>query len=185
MLKFITLMLCVIATAQAENNPFDSLSKSGNMINRREPLQDLAAVDANTDTSTLTVVDVIAADPSLSILANALKAADLNATLQGAGPFTILAPNDAAFAKISPNALEDLMKPENKDKLVTLLTYHVLPEKIGSPAIRTMQAKSANGSTLNIKSDANGVTINNAHILQKDIKASNGVIHIIDTVLVP
>ncbi len=180
-----TLCLATLVANAATDNALGQPKNGGYMILKRLPMQDVADANTNTDTSTLTVVDVVDAEPSLSTLANALKAADLNATLQGPGPFTIFAPNDAAFAKLSPNALADLLKPENKDKLVTLLTYHVVPSKIESQDIKTGQVTSNNGAPLDFKADANGVTINNAHILQRDIAASNGVIHVIDTVLVP
>ena len=118
-------------------------------------------------------------------LVAAVKAADLVDTLKGPGPFTV-APTDEAFAKLPEGALEDLLKPENKAKLQSVLTYHVVPGKVMSrDAVKLNSAKTAQGSTIKIKATDNGVMVNDAHVVKADIAASNGVIHVIDKVILP
>lgn len=132
------------------------------------------------------IVDVAAANGGFKTLVTAVKAAGLVDTLKGKGPFTVFAPTDAAFAKLPKGTVENLLKPENKDKLVKILTYHVLPGKIVSSEIKgkTADVKSVEGSE--IKVDAtNGVKVNNANVVTADVAASNGVIHAIDTVIMP
>ncbi len=135
-----------------------------------------------------TVVDVAMSDPQFSTLVAAIKAAGLVDTLNGAGPFTVLAPTNEAFAKLPAGALDDLLKPENKDKLVSILTYHVIPGKIKAADVMGMSNPSmpttVNGKQLNVKTTA-PVMVNNARVIKTDIDASNGVIHVIDTVLMP
>jgi len=135
-----------------------------------------------------TVVDVAMSDPQFSTLVAALKAAGLVDTLKGAGPFTIFAPTNEAFAKLPAGALENLLKPENKDQLVSILTYHVVPGKIKASDVMAMSNPSmptaVSGKQLNVKTTA-PVMVNNANVIRTDIEASNGVIHAIDTVLMP
>lgn len=122
---------------------------------------------------------------SFNTLVAAVKAAGLVETLQGDGPFTIFAPTDAAFAKLPPGTVDNLLKPENKAKLAAVLTYHVVPGKIMASDVTTSQATTVNGQLLNIAVASGGVTINGARVLKTDVAASNGVIHVIDTVVLP
>jgi uncharacterized surface protein with fasciclin (FAS1) repeats len=122
---------------------------------------------------------------SFKTLVAAVKAAGLVETLQSKGPFTVFAPTDAAFAKLPPGTVEDLLKPENKAKLVAILTYHVVLDKVMAADVKTMMAKTVNGKELNIKVDDGKVTVNNANVIKTDVAASNGVIHVIDAVLIP
>lgn len=154
-----------------------------NMMDRQAPMQSRNQEPAATDQ--MTIVDIATSDPSFSTLAKALAAADLISTLQGEGPFTLFAPNDKAFAKLSPNKLADLMKPENKDKLAAILTYHVVPGKLMTDDLKTMKAKTINGKSLDIKVKNGEVTVNQAKVIKTDTVASNGVIQVIDTVLMP
>ncbi len=131
------------------------------------------------------IVAVAAATSNLSTLVAAIKAADLVETLQGDGPFTVFAPTNDAFAKLPAGAVEDLMKPENKEKLVSILTYHVVPGKVMAADVKTMQAKSVNGAPLDIKVEDTTVMVNKSTVTGTDIAASNGVIHLVDTVLMP
>ena len=118
-------------------------------------------------------------------LVAALDAAGKTEMLEGDGPFTVFAPNDEAFAKLPKGTVDDLLKPENKEKLGKILSYHVVKGKVMAADVKTMMAKTANGAELDIKvSDAN-VTVNNAKVVKADVAASNGVIHVIDTVLMP
>jgi uncharacterized surface protein with fasciclin (FAS1) repeats len=115
-----------------------------------------------------------------------LKAAGLTATLQGKDNLTIFAPTNAAFAKLPPDALQELLKPANKEVLLKILNYHVVHGKVLSSDLKSGELKSLEGGTINVKVDpANGVTVNDAKVTQADITGSNGVIHAIDQVILP
>jgi uncharacterized surface protein with fasciclin (FAS1) repeats len=131
------------------------------------------------------IVAVASSAGSFKTLVAAVKAAGLVETLQGKGPFTVFAPTDEAFAKLPPGTVEGLLKPENKDKLVAILTYHVVPGKVMAADVKTMMVKTVNGKELSIKVDDGKVTVNDAKVIKTDVAASNGVIHVIDTVLLP
>jgi uncharacterized surface protein with fasciclin (FAS1) repeats len=132
-----------------------------------------------------TVVALAESNSSFKTLTQALKAAGLTETLQGSGPFTIFAPTDAAFAKLPKDALQDLLKPENKEVLVKVLTYHVVPGKVLSTDLKPGEVKSLQGDPISVKVDANGVVVNDGKVTQADIQGSNGVIHVIDNVILP
>ena len=132
------------------------------------------------------IVDTAVSAGSFNTLVAAVKAADLVETLKGDGPFTVFAPTDAAFSKLPPGTLEDLLKPENKAKLQSILTYHVVPGKVlAKDVMMISSAKTANGQNLSIDKSGNGVMIDNAKVVKTDILCSNGVIHVIDTVVLP
>ncbi len=119
-------------------------------------------------------------------LTQALKAAGLTATLKGKGPFTLFAPTDAAFNELPQDALAELFKPENKEVLVKILTYHVVPGEVLSSNLKSGEVKTVEGSPINVKVDPkNGVMVDDAKVIQPDIKASNGVIHVINKVILP
>lgn len=132
------------------------------------------------------IVDVAAGSSNLKTLVAAVKAADLVDTLKGKGPFTVFAPTDAAFAKLPKGTLKSLLLPENKKKLVAILTYHVLPGKITAASLtgKRTAAKTVQGGSLHIDG-RDGVKVNTAHVTTADVQASNGVVHIIDKVLLP
>ena len=100
-------------------------------------------------------------------------------------PLTVFAPTDDAFVKLPPGTVENLLKPENKQKLAGILTYHVVAGKVMAADVKTMQAKTVNGQELSIKVEDGKVTVNNAKVIKTDVAASNGVIHVIDTVVLP
>ena len=131
------------------------------------------------------IVAVASGAGSFKTLVAAVKAAGLVETLQGKGPFTVFAPTDEAFAKLPEGTVADLLKPENKEKLVGILTYHVVPGKVMAADVKTMKAKTVNGQELDIKAADGKVTINDAKVIKTDISASNGVIHVIDSVVLP
>ncbi|KLV06638.1 fasciclin [Photobacterium aquae] len=132
------------------------------------------------------LVQVAANNDDFQTLVMAIKAADLTETLEGKGPFTVLAPTDEAFAKLPEGTLAELLKPENKEKLQALLTYHVLPGAISSKEVSKLKLPATvQGDTLKIENTDDGVTINGAKVLIADLPASNGIIHVIDTVLIP
>ena len=119
-------------------------------------------------------------------LVTALGAAGLVDTLKGKGPFTVFAPTDEAFAKMNSATLADLLKPENKDKLTAILTYHVVSGRVRSSDIKgDMEASTVNGKSLSIKLNYGKVMVNEANVTVPDVNADNGVIHIIDSVLLP
>lgn len=131
------------------------------------------------------IVAVASGAGSFNTLVAAVKAAGLVETLQGAGPFTVFAPTDEAFAKLPKGTVEDLLKPENKQKLVSILTYHVVPGKVMAADVKTMKAKTVNGKELSIVVADGKVTVDKANVVKTDVAASNGVIHVIDTVVLP
>jgi transforming growth factor-beta-induced protein len=133
-----------------------------------------------------TIVDIAVADGRFSTLVTAVQAAGLVETLSGEGPFTVFAPTDDAFAKLPKETLENLLKPENKDQLVKVLTYHVVPGKVmASDVVKLSEAQTAAGEPIAIKVEGNKVFVNDAQVILTDIEASNGVIHVIDTVILP
>jgi uncharacterized surface protein with fasciclin (FAS1) repeats len=132
-----------------------------------------------------TIVGVAAGAGTFKTLVAAVKAAGLVDTLSGKGPFTVFAPTDEAFAKLPAGTLDDLLKPENKEKLAAVLTYHVLAGKVPAADVKTMNAKTVNGKEVGIKVDGGKVTVGGANVVKTDIAASNGVIHVIDSVLLP
>lgn len=132
------------------------------------------------------IVDTAVEAGSFSTLVTAVKAADLVDTLKGEGPFTVFAPTDDAFAKLPAGTVEDLLKPENKDKLTAILTYHVVPGKVmAADAMKVDSATTVQGGDITIKTMDGKVMVNDATVTQADIEASNGVIHVIDTVIMP
>jgi len=139
-----------------------------------------------TGTSSENLVTLAASNDSFKTLTAALKAAGLTETLSGEGPFTVFAPTDAAFAALPQDALQELLKPENKDILVKILTYHVVPGRVTSTDLKSGEVKTVEGDAVNVKVDpAAGVTVNDARVVQPDIQASNGVIHAIDKLILP
>ncbi len=132
------------------------------------------------------IVDTAVKAGNFNTLAAALKAAGLIETLKGDGPFTVFAPTDAAFAKLPAGTVEDLLKPENKEKLTAILTYHVVGAKAMASDVSSMKSvKTLNGKELTLKVEDGKVHVDNATVTKADIETSNGVIHVIDTVLMP
>ncbi len=132
------------------------------------------------------IVDTAVAAGSFKTLATALKAADLITTLKGAGPFTVFAPTDEAFAKLPAGTLDSLLKPENKAKLKGILTYHVVSGKVmAADVVKLTSAKTVNGQSLTIMVKDGTVMVDNAKVTKTDIMCTNGVIHIIDAVVLP
>lgn len=133
------------------------------------------------------IVDVASANEDFSTLVTAIEAAGLAETLQGEGPFTVFAPNNAAFEALPEGKLDKLMKPENKEKLATILQYHVVPGKLMATDVAKLdEAMTAVGDELDVEVAEDGaVTIEGANLVRTDIETSNGVIHVIDKVLVP
>lgn len=134
-----------------------------------------------------TIADLAVATPNLSTLVSALTAAEWVEPLKGAGPFTVFAPTNEAFAKLDPAVLADLLKPENKDKLAAILKYHVVPGKIAAADAKgaTVDLTTLNGAVVKVDGKGDVVKVGEATVSKTDIIASNGVIHLIDTVIMP
>ena len=132
------------------------------------------------------VVDTAVAAGQFKTLVQAVQAADLVETLKGEGPFTVFAPTDEAFAALPAGTLEKLLKPENKAMLRRVLTYHVVPGKVmAADVVKISSAKAVSGDTLSIKANGGAVMVDKARVAKTDIAASNGVIHVVDAVLLP
>lgn len=149
-----------------------------------QPVQQVALMQAPKD-----IVDTAVGAGTFKTLAAALGAADLVATLKGAGPFTVFAPTDEAFAKLPAGTVETLLKPENKDKLKEILLLHVVPGNVyAADVVKLTEAKTAGGKTVAISTEGGvkvGTATGKANVVKTDIKASNGVIHVIDAVILP
>ncbi len=145
-----------------------------------------SAVAGSYGAKKMDIVDVAASNGSFNTLVAAVKAAGLVDTLKGKGPFTVFAPTDAAFAKLPAGTVADLLKPENKAKLQAILTYHVLSGRVASGDIagKTLSVATVQGSNVSVNA-TKGVMVDNATVTKADIEASNGIIHVIDTVILP
>ena len=130
-----------------------------------------------------TIVDVAAGNGNFNTLVAAVKAAGLAETLSGKGPYTVFAPTDAAFAKLPPGTVDALLK--DVPKLKAILTYHVVSGKVMAKDVKTGAVPTVNGQSINITAGAGGVAVNDAKVTATDVAASNGVIHVVDTVLMP
>jgi uncharacterized surface protein with fasciclin (FAS1) repeats len=135
---------------------------------------------------TMDIVDTALAAGSFTTLARALTAADLVATLKGPGPFTVFAPSDEAFAKLPAGTLDELLKPENKDTLRRILTYHVVSGEVrAADVVKRQSATAVSGDTITVTVKDGTVLVDDANVTMTDIEASNGVIHVIDAVVLP
>lgn len=148
------------------------------------------ATDKQTSSATpepADIVDTAVSAGSFNTLVAAVQAADLVETLKSEGPFTVFAPTDEAFAKLPAGTVESLLKPENKDKLVAVLTYHVIAGEVMSADIagKKLEAGTVQGTTVDIDATGGGVTVDGANVIAADVDASNGVIHVIDAVILP
>jgi len=145
----------------------------------------MLAAPAFADGHAKDIVDTAVGAGSFTTLVAAVQAAGLVETLKGPGPFTVFAPTDDAFAALPAGTVEDLLKPENKDKLVAVLTYHVVPGKVMSIELSNgMTAATVQGANITIMTEG-GVKVNAANVVTADIEATNGVIHVIDAVILP
>ena len=153
---------------------------AGNVKTAASPAASPAPMAAAKD-----IVAIASADPQFKTLTKALIAADLAKTLQGKGPFTVFAPTEAAFAALGKPALDDLLKPANKAKLTKILTYHVVSGAVLSSSLKSGDVPTVEKSKLKVVVSGGKVTVDAATVVKADIKASNGVIHVIDKVLMP
>jgi uncharacterized surface protein with fasciclin (FAS1) repeats len=143
------------------------------------------ATTAAKSSQATTVVSVAASSDQFQTLVAAITAAGLVEVLQADGPYTVFAPTDEAFGKLPAGTVENLLKPENKEQLVAVLKYHVVPGKVMAADVKTMTAKTVQGQEVQLKVSDAGVYVDNAKVVQTDLLADNGVIHVIDTVILP
>ena len=196
---FGVLAMCALVTGSLTAAPPCNQQKSSRMVHRgvpvhetiiservisSHPVRQVALADAPKD-----IVDTAVGAGTFKTLAAALGAADLVATLKGDGPFTVFAPTDEAFAKLPAGTVDTLLKPENKAKLTEVLLLHVVPGEVyAADVVKLKDAKTAGGKTVNISTEG-GVKVGTAkgmsNVVKTDIKASNGVIHVIDAVILP
>lgn len=145
---------------------------------------------ADSPASTETITEVVAGNPEFSTLLAAVEAAGLAETLSGNGPFTVFAPTDAAFAELPAETLDTLLQPANKDQLAAILTYHVVPAEVMAADVQAGEVPTVNSAPFTVALDGQAVEItdgqgNQANVIETDIEAANGVIHVIDAVLLP
>jgi uncharacterized surface protein with fasciclin (FAS1) repeats len=143
------------------------------------------SVQAADEATPQTVVAIAAGNPDFSTLVAAVTAAGLAEALSGEGPFTVFAPTNEAFAKLPEGTVESLLEPENKEKLVAILTYHVVAAKVMAADVATGKVKTLQGGELDVVVSDGTVTVNGAKVVATDIIGSNGVIHVIDSVVLP
>jgi uncharacterized surface protein with fasciclin (FAS1) repeats len=184
-----TAAVALVATAGLAIGACSSSSDSASKSKETTTTAASMAAERSPSTADKTIVEIAAGNPDFSTLVSAVKAAGLAETLSGAGPYTVFAPTNEAFAKLPPETLQSLLLPENKDKLAAILTYHVVPAKVMAADVTAGPVKTVNGAEFTVSTDG-GVKItdgqgNVANVVKTDIEASNGVIHVIDTVLLP
>lgn len=181
------LFMCGFAVAGDPEMPPQAAEAATDMETMADAAQDSVTQPLDlTEVALADVVDTAIAADGFNTLVAAVQAADLVETLKGDGPFTVFAPTDDAFAALPEGTLDDLLKPENKAKLQAILAYHVLPGAVYSADITNdMSVASVQGEDLSVVLSDEGVSINSASVISADIGASNGVIHVIDAVLLP
>jgi uncharacterized surface protein with fasciclin (FAS1) repeats len=175
------LVLPMAASAVADECPVAAAQKAKAKAQAQAHVQTVAFNADRKD-----IVDTAVGAGSFKTLVAAVQAAGLVETLKGAGPFTVFAPTDEAFAKLPAGTVESLLKPENKEKLVAVLTYHVVPGKVmAADVVKLTEAPTVQGSKAKVKVADGTVMIDNAKVVKTDIETSNGVIHVIDAVILP
>jgi uncharacterized surface protein with fasciclin (FAS1) repeats len=179
------LVLPMAASAVADECPVAAAQKAKAKAQAKAQAQaHVQTVAFNADRKD--IVDTAVGAGSFKTLVAAVQAAGLVETLKGAGPFTVFAPTDEAFAKLPAGTVESLLKPENKEKLVAVLTYHVVPGKVmAADVVKLTEAPTVQGSKAKVKVADGTVMIDNAKVVKTDIETSNGVIHVIDAVILP
>jgi uncharacterized surface protein with fasciclin (FAS1) repeats len=175
------LALPVASLAMADDCPLAAAKKAQAQTHAQAQVQTVAFNAEKKD-----IVDTAVGAGSFKTLVAAVQAAGLVETLKGAGPFTVFAPTDEAFAKLPAGTVESLLKPENKEKLVAVLTYHVVPGKVmAADVVKLTEAPTVQGSKAKVKVVDGAVMIDGAKVVKTDIETSNGVIHVIDAVILP
>ena len=184
-LKTLVIASGVTLAATAFSNAIAPSATLAGMQMQKGEMMPMTAPAKATMAKTNTIVDVASGNKSFSTLVTAVKAAGLVETLSGKGPFTVFAPTNAAFDALPKATLASLLKPENKAKLQKVLTYHVVSGKVMAKDVKPGSVKTVEGSPVTVRVRGGKVMVNNANVIKTDIKASNGVIHVIDKVLLP
>lgn len=178
----LTLAACGDSTDEASSEPTETVSEE--MTEESEEMAEESEEMAEEPAGVGTVVDVAASTDGFGTLVTAVTEAGLVDTLNGEGPFTVFAPTDEAFAALPPGVLDALLLPENQETLAKILTYHVVPGQVLAADIADGDVATVEGQTIAL-STADGVTVNGATVIQADVVADNGVIHVIDSVILP
>lgn len=173
----------VMLPVLAQNMPTPSMQTQPQAETKPVTPSTSPAMDSTTTSGS--IVEIAASNGSFKILTAALKAAGLDKTLASSGSYTVFAPTDEAFAALPEGVVEELLKPENRDTLVKLLSYHVVQGEKSSNALQSGETETLAGVPVKVNVSTSGVMINDAKVLQADIKASNGIIHVIDKVILP
>jgi uncharacterized surface protein with fasciclin (FAS1) repeats len=185
------------STPTSTTTPTPSVSPTPGATTTPSPTTTSTPIPTSTPTPTLspspgsasstksTVVGIASADSNFKTLTKALKASGLDKKLSGPGPFTVFAPTDKAFAALPPNTLATLLKPANKQKLISLLNYHIVSGQEKSTDLKAGSVPTLAGRSVTVKVQPSGITVNNAKVVKADITASNGIIHAVDKVLMP
>ena len=163
--------------------PVETEAPTGDTMMEEMPAETEVEPEASTETTT--VVGIASSSDDFSTLTAAIEAAGLTETLSGDGPFTVFAPTNAAFEALPPGTVDTLLKPENKAVLTKILTYHVVPAKAVSTDLSSGDVATVEGSPVKVMVEDSGVKVNEANVVQADIMASNGVVHVIDKVIIP
>lgn len=165
--------------------PAPAMAEMSEMVESAETVEQPAMVDEAETETTMSILEIAAGNDDFSTLVAAVKAAGLVEALSAEGPFTVFAPTNEAFALLPAGTLESLLLPENKDKLVEILTYHVIPGKITAEQVKSGEVESLAGKPITFKVKDGKVEVNKANVISADVDASNGVIHVIDQVILP
>jgi uncharacterized surface protein with fasciclin (FAS1) repeats len=177
---------CASQTAQAPTDNVPTATSPSQPAPATTPTATPTTSSASpTDQTSGSIIDVASANPSLKMMTAAIQAAGLTSTLQGKGPFTVFAPTDQAFAAVPAATRQRVLQPENRAILTRILTYHVVPGEITSSQLKSGDVKTVEGKTVDIQVNSNQVTVNDAKVTQPDIRANNGVIHVVDRIIIP
>lgn len=185
-----------LTSSSSSSMTMSSTATSGNMTMSQEAttqnietesmgMSSNSTMSAGATPATGSIVDIASSNGSFQILTAALNAAGLDQALASGGPYTVFAPTDEAFAALPEGTVEELLKPENRDTLIQILTYHVLPGENTSTMLQSGTAETLAGAPVNVQVNSSGVMVNDANVIQADIQANNGVIHVIDRVILP
>jgi uncharacterized surface protein with fasciclin (FAS1) repeats len=184
----VSLSSVAVLSACSQNTPEANISQPPVAEAPEAPPANSPAVTASPDAAASgTIVELASTNDFFKTFTKAVEAADLTETLSAQGPYTVFAPTDAAFEALPDGVVDDLLKPENKDQLVQLLTYHVVPGEVTSSQIKPGEVGTVQGTPVNVQVDStsSAVKVNDATVTQPDIEASNGVIHAVDKVIMP
>ncbi|MGV0025971.1 fasciclin domain-containing protein [Phormidesmis priestleyi] len=181
----IALLIPIVASCASETAQAPTVNPTATSPAQTTPTISPTTSASPTNQTSGSIVDVASANPSLKMMTAAIQAAGLTSTLQGKGPFTVFAPTDQAFAAVPAATRQRVLLPENRAILTRILTYHVVPGEITSSQLKSGDVKTVEGKTIDIQVSSENVTVNDAKVTQPDIRANNGVIHVVDRIIIP